>query len=435
MATPLTFGVEIEMAVVDGFQSGRQFHTDTRIIDFSKVLSDDMEDIDEMESIFCFKEYEDSFLHVARHMAATLRAAGFESSVDQDNSKSWDFTTDLSIDGPPENEASKVKYTWVGIELRSPPMYFTPESVQAVADVLKLLKRTYCINTNSSTGLHVHVGDGRKGWHFHTMRKLFAFLWAFEYQLNTLSPPSRVDGDYTKTMRMSAKYVRDFKRDKRRRPTPMEGLISLLRCDSWPELHRLFIPGNIRVNPGAKNPNGSVNPKPTVEWRHHEGTMDEGRTCMWIKTTVGMMEFLRGVKPKFFSELLSIVEFERWEKVGDGGDGQREKEMGPILAESEFTIIDLLQVMRLYEPAKFYKERGIYRIVKQPQSRPDPVSYSWLYFPGDSKSDPSPEEDSGDAGYAWASTSLERVEVVDEGRSHDIDDAAVDRFLAHGLDA
>ena len=439
MTTLLTFGVEFEMAVVDGFESGREFHTDTRIIDFSKLPSDEKEIIGEMEGksyggVSGPRGYEEPYVRVARHMAATLRAAGFESSVNKDGSKSWDFTSDLSIEDPPENEASRVRYTWVGIELRSPPMYFTPESLQAVADVLKLLKRTYCINTNGSTGLHVHVGDGQKGWPFHTMRKLFAFLWAFEHQLNTLFPPSRVDGEYTKIMRSSALYVHEFRRDKGRRPTPMEGLIVLLKCNSWSRLHRYFMPGTIRVNPDAMDRNGSVNPKPTVEWRHHEGTMDEIQTCMWIKTTVGMMEFLRSVEPKLFSDLLSVVEFERWEKLGDGRDGQREKEMGPVLAEGEFTVIDLLRTVGLYEPAKYYKERGLYKMVKQSHRDHDPVSYSWFYTLRDSKSDSSLADNPGNASSLCASTSLERVEIVDEDRPDDIDEA-VDKFLARGLDA
>lgn len=56
--------------------------------------------------------------------------------------------------------------------------------------------------------------------------------------------------------------------------------------------------------------------------------------------------------------------YEKWEKLGDGKDEQREQEMGPVLAEGEFTIIDLLQTMGLYEPAEFYQNRGIYRILK-----------------------------------------------------------------------
>jgi hypothetical protein len=434
------------MAVVDGFESGREFHTDTRIVDFTEETTHDKaasktESKAELEEDFDSSWYYEPWQPVARHMAATLLAAGFKSSVDEDDNTTWDFTSDASVDNPPDDPKSLVKYKYSAIELRSPALYFTPESVKEVQDVLKLLKRTYCINTNGSTGLHVHVGDGRKGWQFHIIHKLFAFAWAFEYQLNTLFLPSRIDGEFTKGMRTSAAYVREFRGNRGRRPTPMEGLVALLNCDSYADLHRLFMPGTFRVTLRTKDRNNKQNKKPTVEWRHHEGTMDEVHTVMWIKTVVGIMEFLRSVKPDVFSDLLSLVEHERWEKMGDGLDGQRECEMGPILAEGEFTIIDLLQIMGLYQPAKFYKERGLYKILKDFdfKSRDNPLSCNWLH-----SSDPKSTASTGDPERADTSGSEEELEMVDQGRlqdtegsetSEDIEaqNAAVDRFLTYGM--
>jgi Putative amidoligase enzyme len=377
MAARLTFGVEFEMAVVDGFMSGRQFHTDTRFIDFfaQRANNEDTPDTgsgqdSEARPVGGILQFEGPWVTVARHMAGTLRGAGFKASVDKEDNASWDFTYDLSIEDPAEDPDGLVSYTYSGIELRSPAMYFTPESVQAVADVLKLLKRTYCINTNRSTGLHVHVGDGKKGWPFHTLRKFFAFAWAFEPQLHTLHPASRIDSEYTKAMRTTSAYPKSFLENRGRRPTPMEGLAALMRCESFEDLYECFLPaphGTFRMVPQAKSRSGMENKKPTIEWRHHGGTMDEDRVCMWIKTVVGTMDYLRNVKPTVFTELLSIVEHERWEKLGDEKDDQREREMGPILAEGEFTIIDLLQIMGLYEPARFYMDRGLYRIDKDPK--------------------------------------------------------------------
>lgn len=431
MNTPLTFGVEFEMAVADGFDSGRDCHTDKRIIDFSFTPLDDDDDIPWMKRSSHSDDSnpwmpEEPWKRIARHMAATLRTAGFRSTVGKDDNSTWDFTCDLSIEEPQEDKPTPVTYTYTGIELRSPALYFTPESLTEVAEVLKLLKRTYCINTNTSTGLHVHVGDGKKGWRFHTIHKLLAFVWAFEFQLNTLFPPSRIDGDFTKSMRANSHYVNMFVQERGRPPTPMEGLVRLLNCESFEQLEKLFRPGTFRIAHISKYDHGRNHRKPTIEWRHHGGTMDEVSVCMWVRTVVGMLDFLRYAEPAKFTNLLSIVEHECWEKLGDGLDDQREQEMGPILAECEFTIIDLLQTIGLYEPAKFYKERGIYRIEVDSTRRKFVTSHSyWLHGPNLTwkilQEDTSPAD-------PWAdSESVDEAEIDETGA---VMDAAL-RFLAH----
>lgn len=361
MTTPLTFGIEFEMSVVTGFDSGREFHKDERIINFTKEMYDKPESRESSPRQYEQWVAEMPWKPVARHMAKTLDAAGFKATVDKADNTSWDFTCDISIEDPEEEKSCLVRYTYQGIEMRSPAMYFTPESLQALADVLKLLKRTYMIYTNHSTGLHVHVGDGKKGWEFSILQKLFALIWVFEPQLNTLFTPSRVDGDFNKSMRTLSPYSKRIMDKKFRKPRPTEGLIRIMDCKTFEQLYKWFCPGSLRVSPYAKDDDGNENRKPTIEWRHHEGTMDEVSACMWIKTVVGIMNYLRTVKPEAFTKLASMAEQEHWQKVGDGEDDRRERERGPILAEGRFTIIDLLGVIGVYEPAKFYKERGLYK--------------------------------------------------------------------------
>jgi hypothetical protein len=44
----------------------------------------------------------------------------------------------------------------------------------------------------------------------------------------------------------------------------------------------------------------------------------------------------------------------KWENLGDGLDSKREVEKGPISAEGNFTIMDLLAHMGLWGPYEYY---------------------------------------------------------------------------------
>jgi hypothetical protein len=75
--------------------------------------------------------------------------------------------------------------------------------------------------------------------------------------------------------------------------------------------------------------------------------MDPQRVTQWIKTVFGILNFVQNIQPPQLRDLLSGVELEKWEKLGDGLDDERGLEMGSIRAEEDFTIIHLLAAMGL----------------------------------------------------------------------------------------
>jgi hypothetical protein len=449
MASALTFGVEWEMSVVCGYENSHPDPSEQRIVRFGNQ--------DKVDDTGFFTTNGDEFMWqtVARHMAATLRAAGFDSSVNSTGFTKWDFTTDISVCEPTSNR----RYTYESIELRSPAMYFTPASLRAVEEVLTLLTSTYCINTNPTTGLHVHVGDSQKGWSFHMTRKLIAFLWAFTHQLNTLFPPFRMDGNYCQPIRTHSRYAQGFDDEG---PPPTLAILTILKCDDPEKLHYMFNATQLRFIENILHVQGIPNCKPTIEFRQHQGTMDPRATIMWVKTVVGIMEFLRDVQPADFTSLLSIVEHEHWEKqpdqlekkhdYGEERDSkhdvecERERDMGPILAESGFTVIDLLRTMGLYEPARYYKQRGLYkhRALPRPFKWNTPVSPYWFEDPDpknpgemeDRWADPGETEDRWDADVRWDAAPAGLGIRVDRGRIKELEEifAAVDVADAARID-
>jgi hypothetical protein len=78
-----------------------------------------------------------------------------------------------------------------------------------------------------------------------------------------------------------------------------------------------------------------------------------------------MVNFVKSAPELFFKNLLSIINYEHWEKLGDGLDEQREQDLGPILAEKGFTVVDLLKTIGLDSEALYYKNRGIHKIYKK----------------------------------------------------------------------
>jgi hypothetical protein len=182
-------------------------------------------------------------------------------------------------------------------------------------------------------------------------------------------------------MRESSLYVRTYRAKYGRRPNPLTGTIHFLNCKSIMEL---IAQASSNCEPGghvhkfsAYNFQGFYNRerglakfKPTIEFRQHQGTMSPNAVVNWIEIVVGTVDYIRNIDYASLTDLLQMVEHESWEKLGDGKDIEREARLGPILAESKFTIIDLLLEMGPYGPAKYYRNRWR-KLAKKP---PFPIS-------------------------------------------------------------
>jgi len=169
-------------------------------------------------------------------------------------------------------------------------------------------------------------------------------------------------------MRSSSALVFTYLTHQSRTPTPLEAISAILdpKITSTPDLVTLV--GNNERHKDAYNLRnlgylaaGMADNKPTIEFRQHEGCMNGERTVNWVKTVVGIVDYVRDCRGKHFTALLAMADCEVWEKEGDGLDLIRESLYGPTLSESSFTVVDLLEVMGLYGPALFYQRRGIYR--------------------------------------------------------------------------
>jgi hypothetical protein len=155
MTLPLTFRVEFEFALayVPDDSIPLPHPDDTQKILRFKPTDEDwaqnkygaIRDIPpESDKAFCEKIIQEQ-----------IKDAGFPVSddkapLDECDVSKWEIVEDPTVHGPEDT-----LYKWTDIETRSPAVYFTSGSLEAVADVCNLSNKTYGLHVNDTMGLHV----------------------------------------------------------------------------------------------------------------------------------------------------------------------------------------------------------------------------------------------------------------------------------------
>ncbi|KAE8445068.1 hypothetical protein EG329_013783 [Mollisiaceae sp. DMI_Dod_QoI] len=301
-----------------------------------------------------------------RHIVSILQSASFPAAQKEGRGAGdytrWGVTGDSTVEAP-----EGTGWDWIDVEVVSPIFQLTQENLETVRKVCALLRKTYKYHTPRSSGLHVHIGDGDANFSFETIQNLITFLWAFEPQLNTLHPIWRIDSTYCLSMRNKSAFAERWYHDHGERPLPLEGVLELMKprtmevmCDeASPQIAKYGAYNFLGVKSiaGGRKIGSTAFAKPTVEFRQHMGTLSGEAAIAWIKTVGGIVQFAKNVDPITLHNLLSVLQYETWEKLGANRDPQKEKDLGPTLAESRFTAVDLFQYIGLTESAEYYRDK------------------------------------------------------------------------------
>ncbi|TVY35890.1 hypothetical protein LSUB1_G005009, partial [Lachnellula subtilissima] len=367
---PLTFGVEFEVALAYADPTKVQpDYSDTRTVAFDTIEADFWAPYEIGNPLVCKNSIFAATRNAAfRHIQSTMESAGY--AVHRDGGfNEWSLTLDLSVIKPSELPHY---LDYLDLEFVSPAYYFVPDALKAIEDVLALLKSTYLMNVNVTTGFHVHCGDNLNGFKFDTLRKLTSFLFAFTPQLNTIHPFSRQDvtkASYANSLRENSRFEIKRRLTHKTRPTPIQTISRFMNSRTSMELLRHAgnpdAPKEMAYNLASIQAMTSGDQdkyfKPTIEFRQHEGCLDAVEAINWIKTVLGIVDFCMNAPTAAVDRMLQITKFETWEKLGDGHDAEREAQLGPILADKDFTAIHLLQALKLPGPALHYAQRGLYK--------------------------------------------------------------------------
>lgn len=99
-------------------------------------------------------------------------------------------------------------YRFAGLEIRSPALIAEAASFAEVERVVSLLRQTFRLRLNETTGFHVHVGMGTQKLPPRAVRRLAQFLWCADGILSQLHPPERMMNQFCPSIRHSSHLAR-----------------------------------------------------------------------------------------------------------------------------------------------------------------------------------------------------------------------------------
>ncbi|KAI9843073.1 MAG: hypothetical protein M1837_006618 [Sclerophora amabilis] len=338
---------------------------------------------------------------VGEHIVAVLRKAGFDmydlyGPIPREYER-WTLTLDGSIATPPPGEwcgpdpapvpvpaaaaAAAASYTsaeerqksskaWgsAALELISPILlYDSPDWRDTIPRLLGTLHAAFppgSIYCNWSTGVHVHVGRGARGFKPQTLVNLAQTCLAFERQLDGLHPPHRLHSPWATRLSTlepfrqlvgrtfeqclvierccnaaaaaaaaaTAAHRKDmadtgldaFDRDHHVSRTDdqeegrvMNELIELLNPHGKDHAYAFR---ELRYNPHHECVGQAPCPhrlrKRTIEFRQHEGTMDSGRIMAWVDVCAGLVLWAETAKHVPHLQAMMVSQFRRPDEFG-----------------------------------------------------------------------------------------------------------------------
>jgi len=293
----LTFGVEIEVALAS--------------------LPKDREDPNPEDLRACYGVDDGDFPHKSenarRHIARTLERAnlqvefqpgsstdafGYKSEWVAKDPSSWVVKMDEDVLPP---EGAGTVYQWHGIELNSPPLYYSEDAVKEVMFVLELMSNTYRCALTRRTALHVHVGNGAKGFSAETIQKLLSTYWTFEPQIELIHPLFRIDNQATASLRRGSDLAKGVLVERSKRNN--KGFIEYILQDRNRDIAKLEMMSKSVAANVTDEDRSAVNIQPlamavkyggtkkTIEFRQHTSTLDPQELAHWINLVVGILEF------------------------------------------------------------------------------------------------------------------------------------------------
>lgn len=358
MSKRLTFGVELEFHIAFLKASQAEPSPQSKCVRFPPVPNEAFgsESLINERRIFA-------------HVGQTIAGAQFPIDVKTLCSGAtdlWEIEADASLRDYTDADG----YSYQGVEVKSPALPFNEVSLKEIEAMCKLLTDTYRIQNGFDTGLHVHLGHEKRGFEFKNIQKLMIFLYTFDPQLSSLHPPHRLEHDYGNSPRARSVFSANFQAKYGRAPSAREFAAEVYSCRAETETrnrHKLI---NKIFKDKAGHKDGNYNFmgvqfaynlfrlgafRQTIEFRQHEGTMDGTRIRHWIHVIAAIVRFVETDAANFHRLMQTMWREEKWEKVGDGNDAERAAEMGPVLADYGFTIIDLLRYLGKHAQADYFK--------------------------------------------------------------------------------
>ncbi|SLM34269.1 Putative amidoligase enzyme [Lasallia pustulata] len=263
-----------------------------------------------------------------QHIVDVLRASSFAvNDPHHDYILKWTVTTNKSVEVEVEKDKLSPDLQVINryaVELKSPAYRHTREALLEVQRAVDVIKKEFSVFVNETCGFHVHVGNRDRGFTLETMKNLSLLVTIFERQFNQLHPRHRISNSWCQTPAFQF---------------PGRNLWEIFKAiEAMPDIRNLI---GLMCG-GSEFPGGSKyraynlcnltdeNIK-TIEFRQHQGTMDECAILYWTSLTCRLVIASHQAGPVGFIELV--------------------KEHGN---KPNFTVLDLLHHLKLDDLLRYY---------------------------------------------------------------------------------
>ncbi|MCJ1318894.1 hypothetical protein MMC15_004226 [Xylographa vitiligo] len=212
---------------------------------------------------------------------------GYQDPLDDSWNDRWTIKEDSSIEAFEAHGGNIPDHEYKNLELVSRILPLTDESLEEIEAEIQNIRTRYTLITNESTGLHVHVGDGNRGFALQTLKRFSILVITFEHIIESIHPDARISVDGMQQCKRSSWGTRNIH----------DISSTVEECQSFEELRTLMNPeltkkyaynfGNLSLT--------EYLPKMTIEFRQHEGVVDPERITNWAKFVTGLVNFSHAV--------------------------------------------------------------------------------------------------------------------------------------------
>lgn len=184
-----SFGVELEFIIahIPSSEFNRDVHGNAVVIPPHIEFYE--------EDTYIYKQIKTTLESILPTANTRIFTGGGQTAPEQDH-QTWQVKEDCSLDrllGGLPIPGRHWDVDWVGVEVTSPAMWSTQESLNEVRNAVDLLKRTYRIVTSEACGFHIHVGQGPNHIPLTDLRRAAALFFAADPLLAQLHPAHRLD--------------------------------------------------------------------------------------------------------------------------------------------------------------------------------------------------------------------------------------------------
>ena len=232
-----------------------------------------------------------------KRIAHVLTTHGFPATdwLTNPSSQQWVVGEDKSVDPPPADG----EWSYVDVELKSPAYNYSRAAIRQLHEVINLLREHFYIITNKTCGLHVHVGNQRKGFPLQTLKNFCMLTTIFEPQFSSLHPPDRVQRNaYVKAMTEAFKGVNSW-----------DTALLIQSCRSHEQLvgrfagEYLSLPDRCwayNLCPLVFKPKFN-----TIEFRQHDATTEASEISKWAELACGLVRSAHDIQ---FENLIQLIQ-------------------------------------------------------------------------------------------------------------------------------